>query len=72
MESHWIRALIGMELNDAKKRAWKEGLSRGMMDIKTLPIHGTKKVEWPDDRMPRTIRIQYSAQNNKVLDARIG
>lgn len=72
MESHWIRALVGMELSDAKKRAWKEGLSRGLIDIKTVAINGAKKVEWPDDRLARTIRIQYNAQTNKVLDARIG
>lgn len=72
MESHWIRALIGMDVREARKTAYKKGLQGGIMEVKIVPINGTKSTAWTEDRMPRTVNIQYNTQNNKVLDARIG
>lgn len=72
MESHWIRALIGMEVREARKAALRQGAPRGIMNVVQIPVNGNKATAWDENNHVRTIRIQYSAQNNKVLDARIG
>lgn len=72
MESHWIRTLIGMEVREARKRALKEGLPRGIMNVLQIPIKGNKATEWSDGTHTRTIRIQYNQDTGKVVTARIG
>jgi hypothetical protein len=72
MEGPWIRALIGMELKEARKMALKIGVPRGIMDVREIPVVDNKSTEWKEGNFTRTVRIQYNEKTGKVINARIG
>jgi hypothetical protein len=72
MEGPWIRALIGMEVKEARKMALKKGVPRGIMDVREIPVMDNKAKEWLDGNFNRTVRIQYNEKTGRVVNARIG